>query len=64
MDDGFHRTPLVHGRLKALQCVFPRAVGAAQYQLSNEVSVVRRNTIGGRARIRSSGSIGKSGMAS
>src|SRR5215831_19329850 len=36
MDDGFHRTPLVHGRLKALQYVFPRAVGAAQYQLSKE----------------------------
>jgi hypothetical protein len=36
MDDGFHRTPLVHGRLKALQYVFPRAVGAAQYLLSNE----------------------------
>ena len=41
MDDGFHRTPLVHGRLKALQCVFPRAVGAAQYQLSNEVDSFR-----------------------
>jgi hypothetical protein len=38
MDDGFHRTPLVHGRLKALQYVFPRAVGAAQYQLSNELN--------------------------
>jgi hypothetical protein len=38
MDDGFHRTPLVHGRFKALQCVFPRAVGAAQYQLSNELN--------------------------
>src|SRR5215813_12183653 len=36
MDDGFHRTPLVHGRLKALQYVLPRAVGAAQYLLSNE----------------------------
>src|SRR6516165_4789092 len=38
MDDGFHRTPLVHGRLKALQYVFPRAVGAAQYLLSNELN--------------------------
>src|SRR5262252_7105645 len=38
MDDGFHRTPLVHGRLKALQYVFPRAVGVAQYQLSNELN--------------------------
>src|SRR5262245_34116251 len=28
MDDGFHRTPLVRGRLKALQYVFPLAVGA------------------------------------
>src|SRR6516165_3668291 len=38
MDDGFHRTPLVHGRLKALQYVFPRAVGAAQCLLSNELN--------------------------
>ena len=37
MDDGFHRTPLVAGRLKALQYVFPRAVWAAQCQLSNEL---------------------------
>src|SRR4029450_1681575 len=37
-DDGFHRTPLVHGRLKALQHVLPRAVGTAQGQLSNELN--------------------------
>src|SRR5262249_27272670 len=40
MDDGFHRTPLVRGRLKALQYVFPLAVGAAQYQLSNELNSI------------------------
>jgi hypothetical protein len=38
VNDGLHRTPLVPSCLKALQYVLPRAVGAAQCRLSNEVN--------------------------
>jgi hypothetical protein len=37
-DDGFHRTPLVYGRLKAPQHVLPRAIRAGQCQLPNELN--------------------------
>ncbi len=38
MNHGFHRTPLVPSRVKALQYVLPCAVRAAQCRLSNEVN--------------------------
>jgi hypothetical protein len=38
VNDGFHRMPLVPGRLKALQYVLPCAVGPAQCHVSNEVN--------------------------
>jgi hypothetical protein len=38
VNDGFHRTPLVPGCLKALQYVLPCAVRGAQCHLSNEVN--------------------------
>jgi hypothetical protein len=64
VDDGFHRSPLVPGCLKVLKYLFPRAVRplSAILRMNSIASVVRRKTIGGLARIRSSGSIGKSGM--
>ena len=48
MNHGFHRTPLVPSRVKALQYVLPCAVRAAQCRLSNEVNGLR--LVGGRFR--------------
>ena len=66
VNHGFHRTPLVPGYLEAVKYVSRQAWPGRLnviFRINPTASVVRRSTTGGLVRIRSSGSIGKSGMA-
>jgi hypothetical protein len=64
VDHVFHRTPLVRA---SKFCSTSRQAQpgwlSVIFRINPTASVVRRSTTRGRARIRSSGSMGKSGMA-